>query len=316
MFTLLSFKAFACNVLLLFSLLFPVFVSTREERKNECQNKKKNSLLLCVHLSLQPHFLSHTMDLQRPSFLIDFVGDRKKKREKRGGKLSLLFPLPFYSLSCERRSLSRARAKLLGDRSEIADDDDTAEQYSYSSFARAREKAPNLLLGEEEEEEHTRGENSNVFFFPENDARTRKKKNKEIKRDFQALPKEERTTPFLLLLFVLVFFVLLLLLHLSLLAFTRLLFATTPTFRGHRSTFIVIIILYIFVLFVYYRFCCLGVKNFSLSLFLFLLNDRHTDTNSATTRVREIHDEREVKVLRALLFSFLSSQKRYESFVS
>jgi len=35
-----------------------------------------------------------------PSFLIDFVGNRKKKREKRGGKLSLLFPLPsFYSLS-------------------------------------------------------------------------------------------------------------------------------------------------------------------------------------------------------------------------
>ena len=138
--------------------------------------QKKNSLLLCVHLSLQPHFLSHTMDLQRPSFLIDFVGNRKKKREKRGGKLSLLFPLPFYSLSCERRSLSRARAKLLGDRSEIADDEDTAEQYSYSSFARAREKAPNLLLGEEEEEEHTRGENSNVFFFPENDARGRERR--------------------------------------------------------------------------------------------------------------------------------------------
>ena len=141
------------------------------------QKKKFSPLFLLVHLSLQPHFLSHTMDLlQRPSFLIDFVGNRKKKREKRGGKLSLLFPLPFYSLSCERRSLSRARAKLLGDRSEIADDDDTAEQYSYSSFARAREKAPNLLLGEEEEEEHTRGENSNVFFFPENDARGRERR--------------------------------------------------------------------------------------------------------------------------------------------
>ena len=150
----------------------------------------------------------------------------------------------------EDLSLARARKTPRSDRSEIADDDDTAEQYSYSSFARAREKAPNLLLGEEEEEEHTRGENSNVFFFPENDARTRKKKkNKEIKRDFQALPKEERTTPFLLLLFVLVFFVLLLLLHLSLLAFTRLLFATAPTFRGHRSAFIVIIILYIYSFF-------------------------------------------------------------------
>jgi len=112
--------------------------------------------------------------------LIDFVGNRKKKREKRGGKLSLLFPLPsFYSLSLAlvREDLSLcARAKLLGDRSEIADDEDTAEQYSYSSFARAREKAPNLLLREEEDEEHTRGENSNVFFFPENDARGRERR--------------------------------------------------------------------------------------------------------------------------------------------
>ena len=146
------------------------------------QKKKFSPLFLCVHLSLQPHFLSHTMDLlQRPSFLIDFVGNRKKKREKRGGKLSLLFPLPsFYylSLALVREDLSLcARAKLLGDRSEIADDDDTAEQYSYSSFARAREKAPNLLLGEEEEEEeHTRGENSNVFFFPENEARGRERR--------------------------------------------------------------------------------------------------------------------------------------------
>ena len=114
-----------------------------------------------------------------PSFLIDFVGNRKKKREKRGGKLSLLFPLPSYSLSLAlvREDLSLcARAKLLGDRSEIADDEDTAEQYSYSSFARAREKAPNLLLREEEDEEHTRGENSNVFFFPENDARGRERR--------------------------------------------------------------------------------------------------------------------------------------------
>ena len=188
-----------------------------------------------------------------------------------------------------------ARAKLLGDRSEIADDEDTAEQYSYSSFARAREKAPNLLLGEEEEEEHTRGENSNVFFFPENDARTRKKKNKEIKRDFQALPKEEITTPFLLLLFVLVFFVLLLLLHLSLLACTRLLFATAPAFRGHRSAFIVIIILYIFVLFVYYlAFVVWGSK---ISLFLSFsfseTTDRHTHTLRPLTRVRERSTTRE-----------------------
>jgi pilus assembly protein TadC len=175
-----------------------------------------------------------------------------------------------------------ARAKLLGDRSEIADDDDTAEQYEYSSFARAREKAPNLLLlGEEEEEEHTRGENSNVFFFPENKSeRTRKKKNKEIKRDFQALPKEERTTPFLLLLFVLVFFVLLLLL----LACTRLLFATAPAFRGHRSAFIVIIILYIFVLFVYYLPAFVVVWGSKISLFLSFSFSETTDRQTHTLR--------------------------------
>lgn len=85
--------------------------------------------------------------------------------------------------------------------------------------------------------------------------------------------------------------------------------ASERVYRHHYS-------LYIRSFCVLSRFCCLGVKNFSLSLFLFLRNDRQTDTHSATTRVREIHDEREVKVLRALLFSFLSSQKRYESFVS
>ena len=79
-----------------------------------------------------------------------------------------------------------ARAKLLGDRSEIADDEDTAEQYSYSSFARAREKAPNLLL-REEEEEHTRGENSNVFFFPENEATDEKEEKQRDKERFSSL---------------------------------------------------------------------------------------------------------------------------------
>ena len=179
-----------------------------------------------------------------------------------------------------------ARAKLLGDRSEIADDDDTAEQYSYSSFARAREKAPNLLLREEEEEEHERREFKRFFLSRErSEDRPRKKKNKEIKRDFQALPKEERTTPFLLLLFVLVFFVLLLLLHLSLLACTRLLFATAPAFRGHRSAFIVIIILYIFVLFVYYlAFVVWGSK---ISLFLSFSFSETTDRQTHTLRPLE-----------------------------
>ena len=160
---------------------------------------------------------------------------------------------------------------------------------------------------------HERREFKRFFLSRERRERTRKKKNKEIKRDFQALPKEERTTPFLLLLFVFVFFVLLLLLHLSLLACTRLLFATAPAFRGHRSTFIVIIILYIFVLFVCYRFCCLGVKNFSLSLFLFLRNDRQTDTHTLCdhSSERDPRRERGKGVASAsLLFSFFSKAMR------
>ena len=148
------------------------------------RTKKKILFSFCVHLSLQPHFLSHTMDLlQRPSFFDWFC--RKQNEKERKERRKTFSPLPSavvlfslsLSLSLVREDLSLcARAKLLGDRSEIADDEDTAEQYSYSSFARAREKAPNLLLGEEEEEEHTRGENSNVFFFPENDARGRERR--------------------------------------------------------------------------------------------------------------------------------------------
>ena len=55
--------------------------------------------------------------------------------------------------------------------------------------------------------------------------------------------------------------------------------------------------------------------SFSLSLSPKRQTDRHTLCDHSLDE-REIHDEREVKVLRALLFSFLSSQKRYESFVS
>ena len=70
-----------------------------------------------------------------------------------------------------------ARAKLLGDRSEIADDDDTAEQYEYSSFARARAKKHQIFFSEKKKKKKTlRGENSNVFFFPENDARGRERR--------------------------------------------------------------------------------------------------------------------------------------------
>ena len=69
-----------------------------------------------------------------------------------------------------------ARAKLLGDRSEIADDEDTAEQYEYSSFARARAKKHQIFFSEKKKKKNTRGENSNVFFFPENEARGRERR--------------------------------------------------------------------------------------------------------------------------------------------
>lgn len=63
--------------------------------------------------------------------------------------------------------------------------------------------------------------------------------------------------------------------------------ASERVYRHHYS-------LYIRSFCVLSRFCCcLGVKNFSLSLFLFLRNDRQTDTHSATTRVRERSTTRE-----------------------
>ena len=151
---------------------------------------------------------------------------------------------------------------------------------------RARAKKHQIFFSEKKKKKNTREERIQTFFsFPRTKRPTRKKKNKEIKRDFQALPKEERTTPFLLLLFVLVSLVLLLLLHLSLLARTRLLFATAPAFRGHRSAFIVIIILYIFVLFVYYlAFVVWGSK---ISLFLSFSFSETTDRQTHTLRPLE-----------------------------
>ena len=212
-----------------------------------------------------------------------------------------------------------ARAKLLGDRSEIADDEDTAEQYSYSSFARAREKAPNLLLREEEEEEeHTRGENSNVFFFPENEATDEKEEKQRDKERFSSLTERGENHSFSSsAIRVSIPRAITAAASVAARAYSFVVCnracvsrASERVYRHHYS-------LYIRSFCVLSRFCCLGVKNFSLSLFLFLRNDRQTDTHSATTHsMREIHDEREVKVLRALLFSFLSSQKRCESFVS
>lgn len=84
---------------------------------------------------------------------------------------------------------------------------------------------------------------------------------------------------------------LLVLLHLLLLAFNCLLFATTPAFRGHRSTFIIIIILYIFVLFIIAFNLCLGVKNFSLSFVLFY--KRQTDRQKQTIRPLDDRDPHE-----------------------
>ena len=78
-----------------------------------------------------------------------------------------------------------ARAKLLGDRSEIADDDDTAEQYEYSSFARARAKKHQIFFSEKKKKKTLRGENSNVFFFPETRGRettTKDKKQRDKER--------------------------------------------------------------------------------------------------------------------------------------
>ena len=70
-----------------------------------------------------------------------------------------------------------ARAKLLGDRSEIADDEDTAEQYEYSSFARALARK-NIVFSEKKKKKTLRGENSNVFFFPETTTRDDDKRQK------------------------------------------------------------------------------------------------------------------------------------------
>ena len=86
--------------------------------------------------------------------------------------------------------------------------------------------------------------------------------------------------------------------------------ASERVYRHHYS-------LYIRSFCVLSRFCCFGGQkflSFSLSLSPKRQTDRHTLCDHSSER--EIHDEREVKVLRALLFSFLSSQKRCESFVS
>ena len=82
--------------------------------------------------------------------------------------------------------------------------------------------------------------------------------------------------------------------------------ASEHVYRHHHS-------LYIRSFCVYYRFCCLGVKNFSLSLFLFLRNDRQTDTHTLCdhSSERDPRRERGKGVASAsLLFSFFSKAMR------
>ena len=198
MFTLLSFKAFARNVLFLFSLLFPVLRERERERMNVRTKKKfSSSLHSCVHLSLQPrHFLSHTMDLQRPSLI---RRKNKKKREKRGGKISLLFPLPsLFSLSERRFSLSLSLEDALTPRRSIRDRGRWRCGRGVRVLvvcARARAKK-HRLLREEEEEDFERREFKRFFLSRDDDERRRQKtKNKEIKRDFK--PHRKRREPLL-----------------------------------------------------------------------------------------------------------------------
>jgi hypothetical protein len=82
--------------------------------------------------------------------------------------------------------------------------------------------------------------------------------------------------------------------------------ASEHVYRHHHS-------LYIRSFCVYYRFCCLGVKNFSLSLFLFLRNDRQTDRHTLCdhSSERDPRRERGKGVASAsLLFSFFSKAMR------
>ena len=262
--------------------------------------KKFSPLFLLVHLSLQPHFLSHTMDLlQRPSFLIDFVGNRKKKREKRGGKLSLLFLCRRFILSLVREDLSRARAQ---NSSEIDPRSRTMTipQSSTSTRrlrARARKstKSSSPRRRRRRRRTHERREFKRFFLSRENDGREDEKEEKQRDKErFSSLTERGENHSFS-----------------SSAIRVRILRAITAaaSVAARVYSFVVCnracvsrasehvyrhhIILYIFVLFVCYRFCCLGVKNFSLSLFLFLRNDRQTDTHSATTRVRERSTTRE-----------------------
>ena len=123
----------------------------------------------------------------------------KKKREKRGGKISLLFPLPsFFSLSLKEGSLSLSLEDALTPRRSIRDRGRWRCGRGVRVLvvcARARAKK-HRLLREEEEEDFERREFKRFFLSRDDDERRRQKtKNKEIKRDFK--PHRKRREPLL-----------------------------------------------------------------------------------------------------------------------
>ena len=155
--------------------------------------QKKNSPPPCIPVSIflysRDTFWATRWIFNAPLW---FVG-KTRKREKREEEKFLSSSLcRLYSLSLWRTH------SLLGDRSEIADDDDAVEEWEYSSFARALARK-NIVFSEKKKKKTLRGENSNARFFLSRDARRerrrQKTKNKEIKRDFK--PHRKRREPLL-----------------------------------------------------------------------------------------------------------------------
>ena len=181
MFTLLSFDKALKPLLLLFSLLFPVFVSKRE-RKNECQNKKKIS----SPLALCPPFFTATLSEPHDGSSTPLLICRKqRKREKREEEkfLSLFSAVLFFlslkegSLSLSERRISLSLEDALTPRRSIRDRGRCGRGVLVLVVcARARKST---VFSEKKKK--TRGENSNVFFFPE--TRGRQTTEEEKQRD-------------------------------------------------------------------------------------------------------------------------------------
>ena len=206
-----------------------------------------------------------------------------------------------------------ARAKLLGDRSEIADDDDTAEQYEYSSFARARAKKHQIFFSEKKKKKkNTREERIQTFFsFPRTTREDEKEEKQRDKERFSSLTERGENHSFsssairVRILRAITAAASVAARVYSFVVCNRACVsrASERVYRHHYSLYI-------------RSFCVLSLLLFGgqkfLSFSLSLSPKRQTDTHTLCDH----SSEREVKVLRALLFSFLSSQKRYESFVS